>query len=102
MIESAGAMGWGPDVFWSCTPSYFYHAATGWRSMEESRNKNDWQRARVVSFFSYLPHDGKTRRITDLFQLPGDEAAKPQRTQVDAETLKRFNEAADAVFAEKK
>lgn len=68
-------MGWSPDQFWDATPFEFWNALEGFVKFHTNIQQNEWNRTRVLAFYSFLPHAkrGSLNRPIDLFPLEWDE-----------------------------
>lgn len=63
-------MGMSEEEFDITTPRYFFYRHRGFESVRIEDAKN----ARMVAFYSFLPHTkkGAVKRPEDLYHLPGD------------------------------
>lgn len=64
-------MGMSEKEFRLTTPRYFYFMARGFEALQLEQ----WKRARMTAFYSFLPHAKKNsiKRPENLFKLPGEE-----------------------------
>lgn len=83
------------------TPSEVVAAYRARLHYDEARDRAQWERARVVAFFSVLPHakKGSLRKPADLFPLEWDEGTAPRRgprrlTAQDREIIRKWEEEA--------
>ena len=92
-------MGWKADDFWFCTPSYFYAAFYGHTEQERDRANEQLRAARIVAYYTFLPHieKGRSFSFSDIVELPGDkkEAVFPELTK---EQIEEFSRKADRGF----
>jgi len=68
---------------------------------DEARERAQWERARVMAFFSVLPHakKGSLRKPADLFPLDGEDGSATRRgprrlTARDRELIRKWEEEA--------
>lgn len=101
LVKCCGEMGWKPDEFWNCTPSFFYQCYTGFRDAEAERANSNWAQARLIAYYAVAPHAKPHFRITDIFMLPHERAEQEAffAQKPDPVTLARFNEEADIELA---
>ena len=93
-------MGWKPDEFWNCTPSWFYQCYAGYSDAQNAREMSALRQTRLIAFYCVAgPRIQGRFKMTDVFELPGDNDG-PKWESIDPERLKRFNEQADAALAE--
>jgi len=90
-------MGWKPDEFWHCTPSFFFQCYIGYRESENTRLELSMRLSRLIAYYAVDPHN-RPKRITDIFEMPGDFVK--QWPKIDPEALARFNAQADEALKE--
>lgn len=66
------------DEFYDLTPRQFDNKHKGFEDNQTRLQEEDWQRARIISFFAVVPHvkKGTYKKPSDLFALPGEAQAK--------------------------
>lgn len=65
-------MGLSSFEFWHSTPREFYNRLKGFTKERSEVDKLSWHQTRVLAFYSFAPHQGKSRRIkepADLFKF---------------------------------
>ena len=67
-------MGMSPHDFYYSYLHEVLLAIEGFYELEEQRHLADWERARMISFFTVKPHDSKKRikKPSSLFELSSD------------------------------
>lgn len=69
--------------FWEITPREFFNKLEGWKSMQEIKEQNEWDRCRWSTAYLLSPHSKKGRSIkpTDLIKLPWDEERRKKENK---------------------
>lgn len=96
-------MGWTMDDFWLTPPSFFYAALRGHLEQERERANNGLRQARIVAYYTYLPHisRGSNFSMSDIVWLPEDGErldAMVASVNIEPENRKRFDDDADEFF----
>lgn len=80
-----------PADFYDLTPRQFMNKLAGFHILEQARNKEEWERARIgwmyIANYSGLLKKGKS--VQDMMQFPWD---KPQAEKGEIMTRERFEE----------
>ena len=77
-----GELGMDVDSFYDLTPRQFNNKVIGHYARIEFLENQEWQRARLISFYAIKGHDSKNRlkQPKALFALPGDKKEKKQQS----------------------
>jgi hypothetical protein len=69
-----GRLGWSEKKFFKSEPSYFFKALKGFNDLEQERQKNEWERLRILGTWVLSPHTKKGANLTpkNLLPLPWD------------------------------
>jgi hypothetical protein len=69
-----GRLGWDEDKFLDASPSYFFKALKGFNDLENQREREHWERLRILGNWIVLPYAKKGSNLTPrkLLPLPWD------------------------------
>lgn len=65
-----GRLGWDEERFFNATPNYFFKALKGFNDLEEERQRGEWERVRMVGYWTLKPYMGKNTIFTPKKVLP--------------------------------
>lgn len=91
-----GKLGWSETQFWDSTLRALFNAVEGWTDLEESRQRQEWERMRLLAWITIKPHvkAGTLKKPGDLIPFEWDEKAKAKArelTEEERERLKRWD-----------
>lgn len=88
-MTALGRLGWSEDQFWDSTLRALYNAVEGWTDLEESRQRQEWERMRLLAYIGIKPHikPGAVKKPQDLIPFEWDRADK-KRELTEAERAK--------------
>jgi hypothetical protein len=76
------------DDFLAISPSEFSEIYASWLKLQETKEQNDWNRARWIVFKTLCPPDKKSINIFDIERFAWD----PKAPVTEKSTRERFDE----------
>ena len=65
-----GRLGWSEKKFFKATPNYFFKAIKGFNELEEQRQREEWERLRILGVWVLSPHTKKGQNLSPKKLLP--------------------------------
>ena len=90
-----GRLGLDEDKFLNASPSYFAKALKGFNDLEFEREKANWERTRLIGYWTLNPYFKKGSNTTpkSFMKLPWDEDIKPMKADEWLKKNEKYNEA---------
>lgn len=64
--------------FLDFTPREFANAITGYVEEQEQASREQWEQARLIAYYSFIPYSKKKGSVTSIIPLPWDTQASNQ------------------------
>lgn len=97
---ATGCIGMGLGDFERCTPSEFCGIVSAWRRERELKERQDWERVRMLALVLLQPRAGKRLEATDVmrFGWDGEHVAEVAEREAltDEEVMARYEAALKA------
>jgi len=82
-------MGMRTQDFWNDTPQEFFLRLEGFLRHTERQERDEWERTRIMAYYTAAPHLKKQMTMTRFFPLPWDNE-RPDRPKLTPEELERL------------